>query len=224
MAEQEHFYNLKAVVQRTGIPAASLRAWERRYGLLTPVRKPNGHRVYPASEVEKLLRVKALMAQGMTISQASAEVEKVPATEPKAVQTEAERLRSQLAEALAQCQVGRANALWAEALDLMPAEWVCLKLIRPLLQALSDFGRTWVRFRLGALLLHAPPLPSAPVALVISPDPQDLQPLLAAVFLSRRSHRVIYVEGTETPIEIRADLVIDPRLWADGKPPEQYFR
>ena len=172
----------------------------------------------------KLLRINALMAQGMTISQASAEVEKMPAPESQAVQTEAERLRSQLAEALAQCQTGRANALLAEALDLMPAERVCLQLIRPLLHELTNYGRTWVRFRLGALLLHAPPLTSAPVALVISPDQHDLLPLLAAIFLSRRGHNVIYVEGTETPTDIRADLVIDPRQWVGGKPPEQYFR
>lgn len=224
VSELEHFYNLKAVVQRTGIPAASLRAWERRYGLLTPVRKPNGHRVYPAAEVEKLLRVKALMEQGMTISQAAGEVEKLTAAEPKPVQSEADRLRRELAEALAKGQTALANALLAQALDLMPAEKVCLRLLRPLFPELNGFGRSWVRFRLGALLLHAPPLGHAPVALVISPDPQDLLPLLAAVFLSRRSHSVIYVEGTETPPEIRADLLIDPRQWADGKPPEHYFR
>jgi MerR family regulatory protein len=37
---------LKAVSRRTGIPAATLRTWERRYGFLRPVRSANGYRLY----------------------------------------------------------------------------------------------------------------------------------------------------------------------------------
>ena len=31
-------YNTRAVVHQTGVPAPTLRAWERRYGILTPQR------------------------------------------------------------------------------------------------------------------------------------------------------------------------------------------
>ena len=34
--------------QRTGISPELLRAWERRYGLLNPVRSSGGFRLYPA--------------------------------------------------------------------------------------------------------------------------------------------------------------------------------
>jgi hypothetical protein len=37
---------LKAVSRRTGIPAATLRTRERRYGFLRPVRSANGYRLY----------------------------------------------------------------------------------------------------------------------------------------------------------------------------------
>jgi MerR family transcriptional regulator, light-induced transcriptional regulator len=222
MPDAEATYNLKAVVQKTGIPAASLRAWEKRYGIIAPVRKANGHRVYPVAEVEKLLRLKVLMAQGMSISQAAEQVRSRP-TEPTGCQGEVERLRQELAGALTALDTGRANRLFAEALDLLPADELCLRVVRPLLPELAPFGRTYLRSRLGALLLHATAPEPAPTALVINPDPFDLQPLLAAIFLSRRGRRIIYVEGAEAPPGLEAEMVIDPRRWAGGDAPEELF-
>lgn len=225
MPESAPTYNLKAVVQKTGIPAASLRAWEKRYAILTPVRKANGHRVYPASEVAKLMRIKALMAQGMSISQAAEQLRNLGDLEPAAEQTAGEvaRLRQELAAALAVLDTGRANQLFAEAMDLLPAEQVCLRVVRPLLSRVAPFGRTYLRSRLGAMLLHASGPQPGPTALVINPEPYALEPLLAAVFLSRRGHRVIYVEGTEAPEGVQADILVDPRLWAEGLPPDELF-
>jgi hypothetical protein len=37
---------LKAVSRRTGIPAATLRTWQRRYGFMRPERSPSGYRLY----------------------------------------------------------------------------------------------------------------------------------------------------------------------------------
>lgn len=224
MPDAEPMYNLKAVVQYTGIPAASLRAWERRYGIPAPVRKPNGHRLYPKADVERLLKIKDLMARGMTVSQAVDQLDVTPAEPaPPAPAGEAERLRAGLAAALAAADTARANQLFGQALDLLPAEQVALKLIRPLLPDLSDFGRTYLRLRLGALLLHAAPPAGAPGALVLNPAVADLRPLLVALLLSRRGHRVIYVEGTEAPAGLKPDLIIDPRRWRDDVPPEQLF-
>lgn len=221
MADHEPLFNLKAVVQQTGIPAASLRAWERRYGILTPVRKANGHRVYPRTEVEKLMRIKGLMAAGMTISQAAAQVNQ--ATElPAPAQTEVERLGGELSSAFAACDGHRAGAVLAEAVELLPLEHVLQKLIRPMLGRLGPFGRTYLRMKLGAWLLMLPrPAATAPTALVMAPDADDLRPLLTAVFLGRRGHRVVYVEGTDAPAGLKPDLVVDPRRWADDLPPDE---
>ena len=45
-------FNLKAVVQQTGIKPDTLRAWERRYGLPTPERSSGGHRLYSQDDVD----------------------------------------------------------------------------------------------------------------------------------------------------------------------------
>jgi MerR family transcriptional regulator, light-induced transcriptional regulator len=56
--------SIGALSRATGIPAETLRTWERRYGSPRPTRKPSGHRLYPAAFVERLRRVARLLAQG----------------------------------------------------------------------------------------------------------------------------------------------------------------
>lgn len=58
-------YSIGAVAQMLGIPAATLRTWEERYGLPVPERSPGGHRVYSRDQVEQLRFVKAQIDQGI---------------------------------------------------------------------------------------------------------------------------------------------------------------
>jgi DNA-binding transcriptional MerR regulator len=59
-------YSIGAVAQMLGIPPATLRTWEERYGLLVPERSPGGHRVYSRDQVEQLRFVKAQLDSGMS--------------------------------------------------------------------------------------------------------------------------------------------------------------
>ena len=47
-------FNLKAVVNETGLKPDTLRAWERRYGLPKPHRTPGGHRLYSQRDIDML--------------------------------------------------------------------------------------------------------------------------------------------------------------------------
>lgn len=58
-------YSIGAVARMVGIPAATLRTWEERYGLLVPARSPGGHRVYTRDQVDQLRFVKAQVGQGI---------------------------------------------------------------------------------------------------------------------------------------------------------------
>jgi transposase len=53
-----------AVSRRTGIPAATLRTWERRYGLIRPARPASGYRRDGEDEILRSLRVRHLREQG----------------------------------------------------------------------------------------------------------------------------------------------------------------
>jgi PAS domain S-box-containing protein len=58
------------LARRTGVEAGTLRAWERRFGLLTPNRSPGGQRQYSEDDVERVLTVRRLITEGLTLSAA----------------------------------------------------------------------------------------------------------------------------------------------------------
>jgi DNA-binding transcriptional MerR regulator len=65
---------LKAVSQRTGIPAATLRTWERRYRFMRPIRSASGYRLYSERDIARILQVKYLLQRGVRIRAAMAAV------------------------------------------------------------------------------------------------------------------------------------------------------
>lgn len=62
--EEPEILSIGALSAAVHIPVETLRTWERRYGSPMPVRKPSGHRLYPATAVEHLRRVGRLLTQG----------------------------------------------------------------------------------------------------------------------------------------------------------------
>ncbi|HJU00614.1 MAG TPA: MerR family transcriptional regulator [Actinomycetes bacterium] len=65
---------LKAVSERTGIPAGTVRTWERRYGFINPVRSASGYRLYQEKDISRILTVKRLLSEGVRIREAVAAV------------------------------------------------------------------------------------------------------------------------------------------------------
>jgi DNA-binding transcriptional MerR regulator/methylmalonyl-CoA mutase cobalamin-binding subunit len=49
-----HAYSIRVVASETGIPAETLRVWERRYGFPKPERRPGGARLYAEKDVARL--------------------------------------------------------------------------------------------------------------------------------------------------------------------------
>ncbi len=56
--------SIAAVERDTGLSKDVLRVWERRYGFPLPERDPNGERLYPLPQVERLRTIKRLMDAG----------------------------------------------------------------------------------------------------------------------------------------------------------------
>lgn len=71
MSDKQGKYRINAVSEMTGIPSATLRAWERRYGVPEPRRTESSYRVYSDADVELICRVRDLGEQGMAPSEAA---------------------------------------------------------------------------------------------------------------------------------------------------------
>jgi DNA-binding transcriptional MerR regulator len=69
-SRQAPSYNLKAVVQQTGLKPDTLRAWERRYGLPQPQRSQGGHRLYSARDIDTIKWLMARQREGLSIKRA----------------------------------------------------------------------------------------------------------------------------------------------------------
>jgi MerR family transcriptional regulator, light-induced transcriptional regulator len=64
-------YTIKRVSEMVGVPVATLRAWQRRYGVVTPARSSGGYRLYRADDIAVLRRMQALVASGWSPKEAS---------------------------------------------------------------------------------------------------------------------------------------------------------
>lgn len=156
----EPTYNAKAVTMQTGVTPATLRAWERRYGILLPDRTAGGHRLYSARDIAAIKWLKEHIEQGMTISRASALLQKqlYTSSEPVAHAPQAAQLpvaalsevpesarsvdtiKTDLYEALTEYDELTAEEILSEAYSLHPVEAACMEVIEPVLVML---GRAW---------------------------------------------------------------------------------
>lgn len=72
-------YTIKKVAELTGVSAATLRAWERRYEIVSPRRTEAGYRLYDEAAVGLITQMNALVQQGWTASQAALEARRLTA-------------------------------------------------------------------------------------------------------------------------------------------------
>lgn len=68
-------YTVSQVSALTGIAPDTLRAWERRYGVVTPVRTESRYRLYDEHDIERLRLMARLVGEGAPASLAAQEVE-----------------------------------------------------------------------------------------------------------------------------------------------------
>jgi methanogenic corrinoid protein MtbC1 len=150
-------YTIKTVVQFTGISPATLRAWERRYGVLAPSRTDSGYRLYSERDMATLLWLKGQVDAGVAISRAVALLEihhrageepelTVPFDrtrgQPAGISASGVRSReavsSELLAVLLAFREAEAGALLSEAFALYPVEIVVEEIIAPVLVEIGD--------------------------------------------------------------------------------------
>jgi DNA-binding transcriptional MerR regulator/methylmalonyl-CoA mutase cobalamin-binding subunit len=71
-------YTIKEAARLTGVSESSLRAWERRYGVVTPRRSEAGYRLYDPVSLETVSRMRRLVAAGWPTAEAARAVRSAP--------------------------------------------------------------------------------------------------------------------------------------------------
>jgi DNA-binding transcriptional MerR regulator/methylmalonyl-CoA mutase cobalamin-binding subunit len=219
--QNEKLYTIGTVSKLTGVGAITLRAWERRYGLVVPVRKESGHRLYTRHHIDQINRITALTQQGIRISQITPEMlESEPPGSPGKAQANdvwKEYLNSMVAS-IVSFDEDRLEEVYNSALSLYPIGMVTHKLLTPLL---IELGRRWesgnggvaeehffsfyLRNKLGARFHHRPRSNGGPVLLIagLPGEHHELGLLLFALAAHETGYRVVPL-GANMPL---ADIV-----------------
>ncbi|ANY89372.1 MULTISPECIES: MerR family transcriptional regulator [Pseudomonas] len=212
------------LARRTGVNPITLRAWERRYGLLKPQRTAKGHRLYPPEQVERVHAILSWLERGASVGQVRELLERAPKIAPVGDW----QLREQaMIEAIASLSHNALDQQFNQAMALYPAFTLCEQLLLPLLDSLEQrwrnyfnarleqaFFHTWLRSKLGARVAHdSLSLPGPPV-LVTTQDEGSFNPhlWLCAWLLGNSAIAVeVFDHSLSAPCLHRAVQALRPR-------------
>ena len=98
--------------RRTGVSPELLRAWERRYELLKPMRSTGGLRLYSSDDLERVTRMQQHLADGLAAAEAAALASARPA-EMDGLAFDAAAVRHDLGAALESFDDAYARTDWS---------------------------------------------------------------------------------------------------------------
>jgi methanogenic corrinoid protein MtbC1 len=231
-------YNIKSVEQKTGIQPVTIRAWERRYSLLTPKRAENGYRLYSERDIAVLLWARTRVESGISISSAVNEFQQLqkahkwpeavinnaaPAAARPAERLSAEAVSQRFLQALLRHDEKMASGIFEEMLGSFDLIELFEKVLTPVL---VEIGERWARGEVKVATEHfasnliltrlqavfqALPLRSSAPRVMIGCAPDELHiigPLMLAVLLREIGYRVEFL-GPDLPLDDLAAYIME---------------
>ena len=217
-------WRIGVLASRVGVSETLLRAWELRYGLLSPTRSDAGYRLYGPEDERRARAMQDARRRGVPAGQAAAEVlaaersgSRLPgATAPRYATSGAldvSRTLDELRAAMVAYDVSSMHAALDRVLADVSAETAIKDVLLPFLAGVGDgwargdfdvadehFASDLVRARLAALSI-APGSRSGPLALLACPPREQHDIALKAfeVVLLRAGWRTRFL-GPRTPV------------------------
>ncbi|MGQ4879095.1 MerR family transcriptional regulator [Billgrantia sp. LNSP4103-1] len=199
-------YPIREVSRITGVNSVTLRAWERRYGLIRPQRTPKGHRLYAREDIERVERILQWLSRGVPVSQVKELIDQPPSmTAPEPASGDWPSQQQQLVTAIEALDLALMETHFTQSLALYPVTTCLAELWQPVVRKLEErwvdqLGATlqrrclesFLRTRIGIRLYHANQRSRGPL-LLLAPLPDDPGPLwllLASLAASDAGYRV----------------------------------
>jgi MerR family transcriptional regulator, light-induced transcriptional regulator len=214
------FHPIGVVARRTGLSLHVLRAWERRYGVVEPVRTAGGQRLYSDADIGRLRLLRAVTEAGHNISRVAAlpspELERLVAAEAAEAATQPARPAERAAEGYrARCLAAAERldgdtvhaTLMRAMVSLRPQEFMT-EVLMPLLH---EVGERWHEGRLSPAQEHVVSMSArrvvswlldaydvsgpAPVAVVttVAGEQHEFGALMVSVLALEAGWRVVYL-------------------------------
>lgn len=227
-AEQDFddsLFPIRVLSEKTAVGTSTLRAWERRYGLLQPERTPKGHRLYSQKDVKRVSKILDLLNDGHSLP-SIADILNAQ-TNNDAVQIGLENTLSSgmsaiwidfieaTIEATRDFNIERIDAIYNEAASLYPIDLVTERLIQPVITTLGKawiespekgvaeehFYTSWLKSKLGARFHHAySQAKGAKIICACVPGSyHEIGLMLFSLSAMARGYRVLYF-GADLPL------------------------
>ncbi|UOG91591.1 MAG: MerR family transcriptional regulator [Candidatus Thiothrix sulfatifontis] len=215
-------FPIGTVSEQTGVNTVTLRAWERRYGLLKPRRTPKGHRLYSRQDVDRVKQVLVLLEQGIPVGRVrdvldSGETPPMLLRTAQDVQTDDpwRHYGSLFQRCIHKLDTRALEHTFNEAVSLYSLELVAKKLILPLYQQLwqqqamlpstrADYAflHEFLCVKLGSRYLHYNSRANGKRVLLVNTQTHavQLETLLLANIISQHGYQVSLL-GTETTLD-----------------------
>ena len=226
-------YTIRQASLRTGLGVPLIRAWERRYGVISPTRTPGGYRLYDDDAIKTLLAMRGLLDRGWTASEAARaigagevavdDVAIDPPPGPGPTVSAATAHRGRVIERFVAAAESTSSAETEAAIDEILASGSFEAVVDDLLlPAAAAIGESWAAGRMSVAAEHAA---SAAIArrlaaafqaaaaanrtsVLVGLPPgsrHELGALAFAVALRRRGIGVMYL-GSDVPVDAWVDI------------------
>lgn len=205
-ALDEGYLPIREVARSTGVNAVTLRAWERRYGLIVPYRTPKGHRLYSPANIMRIQAILAWLARGVAVGQVKSLLDHEQVPQPTSTDNWS-RLRNELLTCIAHFNERRLDDRFNASLALYPAATLAAQLLWPLLGDLrlrwqGQFGNraeqvfflSWLRSKLATRVYHSNRQASGAPLLLINIGDAPMEP---GLWLS-----AWLVSASDCPVEV----------------------
>jgi DNA-binding transcriptional MerR regulator len=210
----DNTYSVGAVSKLTGLSPDVLRAWERRYNVVEPLRTEGGTRRYRASDLERLRLVKSVVDAGYRIgdvaqlSAAELEARTTPLRDPHQPPLDA------VLDALSRLDGPEAERLIGAQLAALGPTAFAQDFALPLLQTLGDawqtqqvciasehLGSSLLRSQLGSAMRPSSAINGAPVVVFATPpgERHEIGLLIAALTALSAGASPLYL-GIDLPV------------------------
>lgn len=235
MADQEGKYNIKAAALMLGIQPGTLRAWERRYQMIAPIRNRAGHRLYTEEHIKILKWLIKKVNQGFTISQAVSLLgHNQSQMDSEAINLKQDNplisLADSLYEALIHFEQERINEIINNMFSIFTMEKVVIDIFSQILKKIEDsfregkiipaqkvFSSSLIKARI-AIIIHSFPInvhQNKAICINWSVDMDNTEMLMFTFYLRKRGVQVISISKFSSEDEndqimdmIHPDLII----------------
>lgn len=214
---EQALFPIRTVSMLTGVNAITLRAWERRYGLITPQRTPKGHRLFTQQDVERINHIVGLLERGISVGNVKPLIESYSSAFSDTSITDPDtwiRYQNKMMNAIEDFNLQSLDQVYNDAMSLYPVDVVNQRLLTPLLRSLGErwvsrsagiaeehFFSVYLRNKLGARIHHLTNRSHGQILLLacLPGEYHELGLLFFALSALNSGYRVI-VLGTNIPL------------------------